>query len=70
MSATATELKNFVGGQWVGAVDGGTMDVSNPATGEVIARVPRGTAADVERAVEAARRALPDWLDATPKEPV
>ena len=68
MSATATELKNFVGGQWVDAVDGGTMDVSNPATGEVIARVPRGTAADVERAVEAARRALPDWLDATPKE--
>jgi 1-pyrroline dehydrogenase len=44
------------------------MDVPNPATGEVIARVPRGTAADVERAVEAARRALPDWLDATPKE--
>ena len=68
MSATATELKNFIGGQWVDAVDGGTMDVSNPATGEVIARVPRGTAADVERAVEAARRALPDWLDATPKE--
>jgi 1-pyrroline dehydrogenase len=68
MSATATELKNFVGGAWVDAVDGGTMDVLNPATGEVIARVPRGTAADVERAVEAARRALPDWLDATPKE--
>jgi 1-pyrroline dehydrogenase len=44
------------------------MDVPNPATGEVIAHVPRGTAADVERAVEAARRGLPDWLDATPKE--
>src|SRR5205823_9192162 len=64
MSATATELKNLVGGQWVEAVDGGTMDVTNPATGEVIASVPRGTAADVERAVEAAQRALPEWLDA------
>ena len=68
MSATATELKNFVGGEWVDAVDGGTMDVPNPATGETIARVPRGTAADVQRAVEAAQRALPEWLDATPKE--
>jgi 1-pyrroline dehydrogenase len=68
VSATATQLKNFVGGEWVDAVDGGTMEVLNPATGEAIAHVPSGTAADVERAVEAARRALPDWLDSTPKE--
>jgi 1-pyrroline dehydrogenase len=68
MSATATELKNFVGGEWVDAVDGGTMDVPNPATGETIARVPRGAAADVQRAVEAAQQALPEWLDVTPKE--
>ena len=68
MSATLAEVKNFVGGEWVDAVDGGTMDVLNPATGETIARVPRGTQADVERAVEAAERALPEWLAATPKE--
>ena len=68
MSTTQLELKNFVGGEWVDAVEGGTMDVLNPATGETIARVPRGSAADVERAVEAAQRALPEWLDATPKE--
>ncbi len=68
MASTLVELKNFVGGEWVDAVDGGTMEVINPATGETVAHVPRGTAADVERAVEAARRALPDWLDATPKE--
>ena len=54
MSATLTELRNFVGGQWVDAVDGGTMEVLNPATGETVARVPRGTAADVERAVDSA----------------
>jgi 1-pyrroline dehydrogenase len=61
-------LKNLVGGEWVDAVDHGTMDVENPATGETIATAPRGTAADVERAVEAARQALPEWLDATPGE--
>src|SRR5436305_4115469 len=56
---TATAYKNFVGGEWVDAVDGGTMDVINPATGEKIAEVPRGTQADVDRAVEAAQEVLP-----------
>src|SRR2546423_10905384 len=68
VSATLTQLKNFVGGEWVGAVEGGTMDVLNPATGETIAEVPRGTQADVDRAVEAAKKALPGWLDSTPGE--
>jgi betaine-aldehyde dehydrogenase/aminobutyraldehyde dehydrogenase len=44
------------------------MDVINPATGETIAQVPRGSAEDVDRAVEAAGKALPEWLDATPGE--
>src|SRR3954468_10651293 len=62
---TATAYKNFVGGEWVDAVEGATMDVLNPATGEKIAEVPRGSEADVERAVEAAKKALPDWLETT-----
>jgi 1-pyrroline dehydrogenase len=66
--ATVTSAKNLVGGEWVDAVDGATMDVLNPATGEAIARVPSCTAADVDRAVEAAARALPEWLDSTPGE--
>jgi 1-pyrroline dehydrogenase len=66
--ATATGHKNFVGGEWVEAVEGGTMEVLNPATGETIAEVPSGTAADVDRAVEAAGRAWPEWLDSTPGE--
>jgi aminobutyraldehyde dehydrogenase len=66
--ATATGHKNFVGGEWVEAVEGGTMEVLNPATGETIAEVPSGTAADVDRAVEAAARAWPEWLDSTPAE--
>jgi 1-pyrroline dehydrogenase len=42
--------------------------VLNPSTGETIAEVPRGTQADVDRAVEAAKKALPGWLETTPGE--
>ena len=68
MSVTVSQHKNFVGGKWVDAVDGGTMEVLNPATGETIAEVPRGTQADVDRAVQAAKDALPEWLETTPGE--
>ncbi len=68
MSVTTSTYENFVGGEWVGAVEGGTMEVLNPATGETIAEVPRGTQADVDRAVEAAKKALPEWLETTPAE--
>ena len=68
MSVTVSQHKNFVGGKWVDAVEGGTMEVLNPATGDVIAEVPRGTQADVDRAVEAAKKALPEWLETTPGE--
>ena len=68
MSVTVSQFKNFVGGKSVDAVEGGTMEVLNPSTGETIAEVPSGTAADVERAVEAARKAQPEWGEATPKE--
>jgi 1-pyrroline dehydrogenase len=68
MSTTVASHKNFVGGAWVDAAEGGTMEVLNPATGETIAEVPSCTAADVDRAVEAAKQALPEWLDATPAE--
>ena len=52
MSVTVSQQQNFVGGEWVDAVEGGTMEVLNPASGETIADVPRGTQADVDRAVE------------------
>src|SRR5438067_6909089 len=68
MSVTVSQQKNFVGGEWVDAVEGGTMEVLNPATGETIAGVPSGTQADVDRAVEAAKKALPEWLETTPGE--
>jgi 1-pyrroline dehydrogenase len=68
MSATKTEYKAFIGGEWADSVSGETMEVINPATGEVIAEVPRCNADDVDRAVEAAKQALPEWLDKTPKD--
>ncbi len=68
MSTTTTSYKNFVGGEWVDAASGETMEVINPATGETIAEVPSCSAEDVDRAVAAANKALPDWLDSTPKE--
>jgi 1-pyrroline dehydrogenase len=68
MSATKTQYKAFIGGEWADSVSGETMEVVNPATGEVIAEVPRCNADDVDRAVEAAKQALPEWLDKTPKD--
>ena len=68
MSVSVTHYKNFIGGEWVDSASGETMEVLNPATGEVIAEVPRGTAADVDRAVAAAKAALPEWLEKTPKD--
>jgi betaine-aldehyde dehydrogenase/aminobutyraldehyde dehydrogenase len=44
------------------------MEVLNPATAETIAKVPRCGAEDVDAAVEAAKRALPEWLETTPGE--
>jgi acyl-CoA reductase-like NAD-dependent aldehyde dehydrogenase len=59
MSATKTAYQAFVGGKWVDSASGETMEVIAPATGEVIAEVPRCGAEDVDRAVEAAKKVLP-----------
>src|SRR5436305_12493304 len=68
MSATATSYRCFIGGEFVDAADGQTMEVIAPATGEVIASVPRCSAEDVDRAVAAARSAWPAWSEKTPKD--
>src|SRR5213083_2629213 len=68
MSTTATQYKILIGGELADAVSGETMEVIAPATGETIAEVPRCGAEDVDRAVEAAQAAAPEWLGKTPKE--
>src|SRR5919108_5596392 len=68
MSTTTTKYQILIGGEIADAASGETMDVIAPATGEAIAEVPRCGEEDVDRAVEAAQAALPDWLDKTPKD--
>jgi betaine-aldehyde dehydrogenase len=59
----------LIGGEWTDASDGNTREILSPATGDAIAEVPEGTAADVDRAVAAARKAYDEtWSDATPGE--
>src|SRR3954452_3865769 len=53
--------KLYIGGEWVDPSGDGTIEVVNPATEEVIGRVPEGTPADVDRAVAAAREAFATW---------
>ncbi|CAN5186023.1 NADP-dependent succinate-semialdehyde dehydrogenase [soil metagenome] len=72
-AVTAVELpllrrQGFVDGMWVDSESGETFPVVNPATGEVLAEVPRMGAAETRRAIEAAGRALPDWKHRTAKE--
>lgn len=61
-------LQNFIGGKWVDAQTDTLEDVVNPATGEVIARVPHSTQADVDEAVRVAAEAFETWKEeAVPK---
>jgi succinate-semialdehyde dehydrogenase/glutarate-semialdehyde dehydrogenase len=55
----------FIDGKWCEAQNGGTLDVINPATEEVITDVAYGGRADAHRAVEAAARAMPAWMKQT-----
>jgi len=67
-TTTAQEYRQFIGGEWVGAVDGATYEDSDPFTGEVVATAPAGSAEDAKRAVEAAAAAFPAWSQTPPAE--
>jgi acyl-CoA reductase-like NAD-dependent aldehyde dehydrogenase len=64
----AAEARMLIGGEWVGAESGETLGVENPANRQIFARVPRGGAADVDRAVTAAEAAFPAWGRVVPRE--
>jgi len=68
MSTTQATLRNFIDGQLVEAEAERAEPVYNPATGEVMAHEPMSSAADVDRAVQAARRAFPSWSETPPGE--
>jgi betaine-aldehyde dehydrogenase len=65
MATTAETLSNFIDGESVPS-EGESEPVLNPATGEELARAPRSTSEDVDRAVMAARRAFDGWSRTTP----
>jgi succinate-semialdehyde dehydrogenase/glutarate-semialdehyde dehydrogenase len=60
--------KAYVNGAWCDADDGGTLTVTNPATGQPIGTVPRMGAPEARRAIDAARAAWPAWRRRTARE--
>jgi aldehyde dehydrogenase (NAD+) len=68
MDVAASRNAMYVGGRWVTPVGGGTLPVENPFTERIVARVPAGSAADVDRAVAAAVAAFDGWAATPPAE--
>src|ERR1700746_2087278 len=58
----------YINGEWVDALNRGTIPVTNPATGETLGTVPRMGAEETRQAIEAADKALPAWRGKTAKE--
>lgn len=52
---------NFIGGQWEAPVTGEYFENATPVTGEVFCEIPRSTAADIDKALDAAQAAAPAW---------
>ena len=65
ITAKYPDVRNYIGGTFVDNDDRKMLDVINPADGSVISRVPLCGMTEVDRAVDAARKALPGW-EATP----
>ena len=61
LAVTVRTLQNFVGGEWVDSTGDSVRPIVSPVTGETLAEVPDASAADVDRAVAAARAAQPKW---------
>ena len=62
----STQGRQFIGGEWVDAADGGTFESLDPFTGEVVADVAAGGREDAARAVEAAHAAFAEWSTTPP----
>src|SRR5713226_316508 len=61
-------LTNYINGQWTDSRANEWRDVTNPATGEVLAQVPLADAGEVNQAVEAAAAAFPEWRRTPPED--
>jgi malonate-semialdehyde dehydrogenase (acetylating)/methylmalonate-semialdehyde dehydrogenase len=54
-------VKNYINGQWMDAENSGYLDIENPSTGKILAKVPLSTAAEAEQAIDAAWSAFSQW---------
>jgi len=59
-------LRNYIGGDWVSPATAGYLDITNPATGEQLGRVPLSGAREVDQAVAAAQAAFLKWREVPP----
>src|SRR5215207_1222232 len=67
MIESQIESKNFIGGEWVPADSGETLEIVNPSNpSEILGTTPKSGAAETERAIEAATSALPGWKATLP----
>ncbi len=64
----ARPVRNYIGGAWTAPDSADTLQVTDPATGEALGRVPLSTSAEVDAAVRAAKEAFPDWRETPPVE--
>lgn len=66
--STHHTFKQYINGHWQDAYYGGTWDLINPATEEIIAPIPFGDETDAQAAIDAAATAFPSWSRTTPYE--
>src|SRR4030043_880935 len=62
----AMELKNYINGEWVESKSKQILDVVNPATQKLLARVPMSTKEEVLSAIQTAKEAFPEWRRTPP----
>jgi len=67
-SGTQRSARMLIDGNWQPSASGAVLNVENPANRQTIAEIPRGTAADVDRAVQAAQQAFPAWRKVAPRD--
>ena len=67
-TSSLTMSQCWIDGRWIGAADGETLPVNNPATGELVGQVPRLGVDEARQAIAAAERALGPWRERTADE--
>lgn len=60
-SSEYKDIKNFINGEWISPLSGSYIDNVNPATNEVIGRIPDSDKEDIQHAVDSAKKAFPKW---------